>query len=216
MMQLAASMAKTTSAWAAGTAAGGLDTGAIAASTWYHWFLIFNPTTLAVDVVFSATATPASGPTTLPSGFTLFRRIGAMKTNGSSQWASFTQFGDEFIWGVSVTDVNAQVPTSASRTLYTLSVPIGLQVWALFRLFASGFGASSNVIVTSPDETDQAASGAGVGTVDFRINAAGDPSAGWLNRRTNTSAQIGVRSGTAAGSLNIGTYGWVDIRGKLS
>jgi hypothetical protein len=212
LMSLTSSISKTTSAWAVGSGNGGLDTGAIAASTWYHAYLIKRLDTLVVDVLVSLSA---SSPT-LPANYTVSRRIGAMKTNGSSQWTLFTQFGDEFIWSVSVTDVNAQVPTSANRTLYTLTVPTGLQVWALFRLFASGFGVSSNVIVTSPDESDQAASGAGVGTVDFRINAAGDPSAGWLNRRTNTSAQIGVRSGTAAGSLNIGTYGWVDLRGKLS
>jgi hypothetical protein len=36
LMVLPSSISKTTSAWAVGTGNGGLDTGAIAASTWYH------------------------------------------------------------------------------------------------------------------------------------------------------------------------------------
>ena len=78
MMKLVSAISKTTSAWAAGTAAGGLDTGAIAASTWYHFFEIMNPATGAVDVLFSLSATAP----TMPTGYTLFRRIGSMLTNG--------------------------------------------------------------------------------------------------------------------------------------
>src|ERR1700753_3397372 len=60
-------IAKTTSSWAAGTGVGGLDTGTIANNTWYHWFVILNPISGAMDVVFSATSTPNSGPSLLPS-----------------------------------------------------------------------------------------------------------------------------------------------------
>lgn len=42
---LAATMTKTQASWAAGTGNGGLDTGVIANSTWYHFYVIHNATT---------------------------------------------------------------------------------------------------------------------------------------------------------------------------
>jgi hypothetical protein len=210
-MSLGSSISKTTSAWAVGTSNGALDTGAIANSTWYHVYLIKRPDTGVVDALVSLSA---SAPT-MPTNYTLKRRIGSMKTNGSAQWASFTQLGDEFLWPTSVNDVNAATPTSANRTLYTLSVPTGVQVNALFRFFVSGLASGSNSILTSPDETDQVATGAGAGTVDLRVNTAGDAVAARFNIRTDTSARIGYRAQSAVGSVNIGTFGWVDTRGKL-
>lgn len=52
--------------------AGGLDTGAEAIETWYHVWLIYNPTTETVSSLFSVSSTSP----TLPSGYTKKRRIG--------------------------------------------------------------------------------------------------------------------------------------------
>lgn len=62
--------------WAVGSAAGGLDTGARAASTWYHIYIIYNPTTLVTDALLSLSATTP----TMPSGYTKKRMIGAIRT----------------------------------------------------------------------------------------------------------------------------------------
>src|SRR5450631_2313526 len=72
MMTLPLAVTKTTAAWAQGSGAGSLDTGSIAASTWYHAHEIYNPASGLVDVVTSLSATSP----TLPTGFTRFRRIG--------------------------------------------------------------------------------------------------------------------------------------------
>src|SRR5581483_6632569 len=56
LMILAASISKTTSSWAVGSGNGGLDTGAIATSTWYHVWLIQRPDTGVVDVLISTSA----------------------------------------------------------------------------------------------------------------------------------------------------------------
>lgn len=211
LMKLAATMAKTTSAWALGTAAGGLDTGAIAASTWYHWYLIYNPSTAAVDVVFSATATPALGPTTLPSGYTLFRRIGSMKTNGSSQWTAFTQLGDEFLWVTPVSDVSGVSITTTPLTP-TFSVPTGVNVWAKFTALIAST-ASGYIYFYALDRGTQTASANNASLVGI---GASDQSAGDFTIRVNTSAQIGAVASVAVGSYDVGTYGWIDTRGKLS
>ena len=66
----------------AGPAANGRDqAGAFSANSWIHFYFIWNGTTLAT--VSSATA-PPTGPT-LPSGYTHWAYIGAVRFNGSSQ-----------------------------------------------------------------------------------------------------------------------------------
>lgn len=215
MMQLAANMAKTTSAWAAGTGNGGLDTGAIAASTWYHWFLIFNPTTLAVDVVFSATATPANGPTTLPSGFTLFRRIGSAKTNGSSQWTKFFQQDDEFVWDAPAGDVNS-ASQSSTAALITLSVPSGVIVTANFLALDSATAAGGQILYTSPNVSTQVVNTPS-GNISLYNEVGNLVDTGFFKLQTNTSSQIRAVSNGAAGLVHsIVTQGWTDTRGRSS
>ena len=66
----------------AGPAANGRDqAGAFSAGSWIHFYFIWNGTTLAT--LSSATA-PPTGPT-LPTGYTHWAYIGAVRFNGSSQ-----------------------------------------------------------------------------------------------------------------------------------
>src|SRR5690606_13602508 len=75
---LSAGLTKTEGAWSDGDDAGGLDSGStFAADTGYHIHLIYNPTSEAVDVLFS---TSAAAPA-MPGGFTKRRRIGCFMTD---------------------------------------------------------------------------------------------------------------------------------------
>ncbi|WP_342714454.1 hypothetical protein AAFG22_14860 [Bradyrhizobium sp. B024] len=206
-MSLASAYTKTTSAWAVGTATGALDTGSIAASTWYHVYLIKRTDTGVVDVLIS---TSASSPT-MPTNYTLSRRIGAMKTNGSSQWTKFVQLGDEFLWDTPVGDVNTTFGTTS--TLYTLSVPTGLQLWALCRIAASNGATSAADLFQSTDESTQAVSTPS-GNMTLAQATAANFAAAAHSIRTNTSAQIRGVSSSASTTLQIVTYGWIDRRGR--
>ena len=67
---------------AAGAVANGRDqSGAFSAGSWIHFYFIWNGTTLAT--LSSATA-PPTGPT-LPTGYTHWAYLGAVRFNGSSQ-----------------------------------------------------------------------------------------------------------------------------------
>lgn len=201
LMKLSSAISKTTASWAVGTGNGGLDTGSIANSTWYHFYEIERVDTGVVDVVFS---TSASSPT-LPANYTIYRRIGSGLTNSSAQWVLFTQTGNNFIWSVSPQDANAVTPTT-SQVAKTLTVPTGIVVEALFRIqLATGIGIS--LTITSLQETDQNIGDIGSGTAGINVF-------GWFSRLTNTSAQIGVRGAAASGAYSIFTYGWVDRRGQ--
>ena len=79
-------------AWTAGTSAGALDTGTVAANTGYWVHLIRKTSDGTLDVLMSTSATNP----TLPSGYGAFRRLGAVLTDSSGYIRKFTQHGDYF------------------------------------------------------------------------------------------------------------------------
>lgn len=213
-MTLSSAISKTTSAWAVGTANGGLDTGAIATSTWYHFYQIMRTDTNVVDVVFSLSA---SAPT-LPTNYSLYRRIGAGKTDGSSQWTAFTQTGDDFLWSTSVLDVNATNP-GTSAVSRTLTVPTGVIVTAKVRAFVSDAGISSIHLLSPLTESDAAPSTSAIPLAQLIANdASGRSDFAEASVVTNTSAQIRSRASASGAStvIRITTVGWTDRRGRDS
>jgi hypothetical protein len=214
MMSLNSALAKTTASWVVGNAQGGLDTGSIAANTWYHFFLIQRPDTGVVDVLFS---TSASAPT-MPTNYTLKRRIGSGKTNGSSQWTSFVQDGDYFRWVTSVGDVNNGAPGTGANTA-TLTVPTGVNVIAHFNGIIQGNDATQNFVYFSDlSASDDAPSQTAVPYYNGGFlagNASSAASGGQYFIRTNTSAQVRYRVIQTATTctVKIATLGWSDQRG---
>ncbi|ACF01834.1 hypothetical protein Rpal_3332 [Rhodopseudomonas palustris TIE-1] len=202
MMTLGSPLNKTTSAWAVGTGNGALDTGPIANNTWYHVHLIKRADTGVVDVLISLSATSP----TLPASYTLSRRIGAIKTNGSAQWVGFTQIGDEFLWSVAVQDAS-NTTFSSTALLQTLSVPPGIKVSAKVTV---EYGVASLVwcFISSPDQADIAASSSNftiVGTV-------GNTNPTFNNYvYTDASARIRIRTDSPTAGY-VMTHGWRDPR----
>jgi hypothetical protein len=203
MMVLASAINKNTASWAVGNNGGSLDTGAISINTWYHVFLIKRTDTGVVDILISINA---SSPA-MPASYTLKRRIGSMKTDAGSNWTSFTQISDQFIWLNPVTDFNAS-PTAGARNSLTLSVPIGLVVTALFRATVTSVTVATEAIVfTALIEADSSA------VNDLNV-IVGSNAAGSFARITDNLSHIGLRALTSTATLLIGTYGWIDTRGK--
>jgi len=199
-------------AWAAGSAAGGLFSGSVGNATWYHVFLIRKDSDGTIDAGFDTSVTAANKP----AGYSTYRRIGSVLTNGSAaNILAFSQMGNQFLWKVGITDVNAAAITN-SATLYTLSVPLGVKT---LPVITTQVAKGANVIVywSSPDVTDSAASQPNV--TSYQINGQGvDPTwhKGPTSLRTNTSSQIRGRTDTAACTAYVYTQGWIDPRGKDS
>src|SRR5713226_3718289 len=106
------------------TGAGGLDTGSLAASSWYHAFVIGKPGGGAGALLApTSLASPA-----FPTGYTLKRRVGSFKTDTSAHILPFKQFGEEFLLGTSLQDVNITTTFGIAAKLLTLTVPIGVPV----------------------------------------------------------------------------------------
>lgn len=212
IMALGSAYTKTTGAWAVGTGNGSLDTGAIANNTWYHAFAIKRPDTSVVDFLTSLSPTAP----TMPANYTLKRRIGAMKTDGSAQWIAFVQNGDEFQWKTIPTlDVNATDPGTAA-VLRTMTVPSGIIVQAMMNVNIAIGVQGSGVFISDPAVNDQAPSlsaSPGVQLVNVTAN-----SSVWspVTCRTDTSARVRTRLTATDGStgLRMNTAGWIDRRDR--
>lgn len=212
LMNLLAATAKTTAAWAVGSAVGGLDTGSIANNTFYHWYVIRRPDTGVVDVIYSLSA---SAPT-LPANYTQYRRIGAAKTNGSAQWNKFVQIGDKFFWDTPINEANGLSNSSTAANI-TINVPTGIKVEALLTVASAASGNSTSAIAIydiSLTDPTVANTGAFSSITTSATNATGTTITGTeCSAVTNTSAQVRVR-GNGAGTYYINTRGWIDSRGK--
>lgn len=67
--------------------ANGIDTGSVTTSTWYYIYVIYNGSSVA-----SLMSTSPASPS-LPGGYTYYARIGAARTDGSSHFLGFIQYG---------------------------------------------------------------------------------------------------------------------------
>lgn len=201
-------------AWAVGTNQGGLDTGAIANTT-YHMWLIMRSDTGVVDVLFS---TSASSPT-MPANYDYKRRIGSIvRTGGAIK--GFVQIGDEFFWKVQAADIAASNPGTSAVTA-TLTVPIGIVVTAAVSasLQSDNISAATFMLVTALTLTDTAPSSSAFSTVsggdsaiDFWYGAT------IMHVQTNTSGQVRYRLSDSSASFTarLQTVGWIDTRGRLA
>lgn len=145
-------------AWAEGTNAGGLDTGTVAADTFYYLFAIYNPTTQTGDALFSASKTSP----TLPSGYTKKKYVGCVLTNGSANIVGFRQIGNLFRYTSLVVDLYAQTP-STTGALATITVPPIDNIVAdlTLTLRETSHNLKIMLLVTNPNETNDAPSDTG-------------------------------------------------------
>jgi hypothetical protein len=204
LMNVPAALTKTTAGWAAGTGNGALDSGSIAANTWYHVFAISDAVGVTTDILVSRSPTAP----TLPAGFTLFRRIGSMKTDASFHWLGFVQTGDLFNYNTAIVDLGATIPIN-TITNVTLTVPTGIVVVAWF----SATWISTNAVETSVIMLPKTM---GISAPPIALWSQGNNliEAGHFNVPTDTSGRIQVDALADSGTLGIVTFGYRDSRGK--
>lgn len=207
LMSLGSAINKTTGSWAVGNNQGCLDTGAIAATTWYYVYAIERVDTNVTDILCSLSATSP----TMPTNYTVKRRIGAMLTDGSSHWTKFFERpGLLFYWDVMTSNTSGTFMSTAS-ILATLSVPPGLNVNALFNMQIDAASNNDACVVTDPNQIDTAPSGsaettqAGIGTAGAAIRIVNQ-----LAMTVNTSNQVRLKCANGSASYHFYTVGWYD------
>lgn len=216
-LTLAATLTKDLSAvWAVGSGNGGLgNTVTRATNTWYHMFLIKRTDTNVVDAYFDTSVSAAN----IPSPYTLFRRLGSVRTDGtgSGNILAFTQDGDYFQWSAAVTDVNDAPPASTNAITKTLTVPIGVNVVAALYCDLTNAGPQTCYALYSDLSTTDTAPAAGRAQLLAKSNGTTSGGTSLVLCRTNTSAQIRTRVSNVTGFTHtVGTYGWYDSRGRFA
>jgi hypothetical protein len=201
ILTLLATTTKSTSAWAVGSGNGGLDTGAIAASTWYAVYIIKRTDTNVVDVIYSTNGTAP----TLPTNYTLFRRIGWVFTNGSSQFTRWVQTGRTFTWYDKVGDVNNETPASTNRIVKTVTAPINTM--GIFQVQGTTTTATwYDFGATALDDAVPTATNA-----ILRNTVSATWATGVMNIQVDASHQIYYRVDQLTGTkVYILTLGWID------
>jgi hypothetical protein len=197
-------------AWVVGTNQGGLDTGVVAIDSWYHLWLIKRDDTQVVDVLFSLSATAP----TLPANYTRKRRLGAVLTDGSANILAFLQQGDLFLWSTTKQDhAPANVGTTAG--LFTVSTPLGVLTEALLRVSVERTGSDFGVLISSPFGSDDDPVTPALRSHSGHTNGSSVINSAPVEIFTSFSSQVRARSEFMNTDVYIGTYGWIDKRGKL-
>jgi hypothetical protein len=197
-------------AWAAGTGNGGLFSGAIANSTVYHCFIIQKDSDGSIDFGFDTSVTAANKP----AGYSKFRRIGSVITDGTASIRNFIQDGDFFTYLSPVVDLSTTSLTTSAVDV-TLTVPTGVRVRAILNvLFSHATG--TVVYVKSKEATDLGASNtSAVPLSNVGMGAGTTPVLGTqITIPTNTSGIITARSHDSATTLRLATTGYMDGRGR--
>ena len=196
-------------AWAVGSAAGSLDTGAISAA-WYHAYLIRRPDTGVVDVLTSLSATAPN----MPANYTQKRRIGAFNVTSTGPVVIRPFLQTENVFQL-VTNVTERTDTAdVAYALITLAgVPTGIMVQPI--LSASMNSTTSDGYILVGDARDTGAT-----NIMYVVGVPGTGLVGVGNAvggiYTNTSAQIHYRfeEVNTIVSSSFKCRGWIDDRGR--
>jgi hypothetical protein len=186
-------------AWAVGTAAGGLDTGAVGNSDYYIW-LIARSDTGVVDVLFSLSSTAP----TMPTNYDFKRLVGWFKRVGGTIVA-FTTYeaeggGIELSWNVPTLDVNLASTLTTSRRTDAVKVPLNFSVTAHINVFVDDATSGQITWISCPDHTDAAPSASAAPL--YNIRSLTTSSFGHAFRiRTSATGTIAARSSLATVDL---------------
>jgi hypothetical protein len=159
----------------------------------------------------SGTQTATSNPA-LPASYTNFRRIGALKTDGSSNWLGFTQFGDWFVWTTAIQDYTNQALTGSNAvdTLTIPSVPTGIQTFWQARMQGDNSSTAFGIDVY-PFNTTRSANSTVIG------GGVASPAVGGsqLSVLSDTCQRFKASATAASGTtFYVGTTGFIDYRGR--
>lgn len=185
-MTLASALTKQSdAAWAVGTNAGWLDTGAIGNSDYYIW-LIARSDTGVVDSLCSLSSTAP----TMPANYDFKRLIGWFKRVGGAIVA-FTTYeteggGLELMWTAPTLDINLANTLTTSRRTDAVKVPLNFSTIAHLNVLINDTDINSFGWVYCPDHADLAPSATAAPLLNLKNNA-----------NTNVGQQMKIRTSSA-------------------
>jgi hypothetical protein len=207
-MILASALTKRLDAtWAVGTGAGMCDTGVIS-NAWWNIFLIKRIDTGVVDILASLSATAP----TMPTGYTLFRRIGAILRSAAALVA-FTQQEEEFLWKAPTAATTNNPGTSAVTP--TIAAPPGSVATVVVHLTDTSIDSSGTQMnITATDQTDVAATS--MWNMDIQAN--NEVGQGVFQLRVSSTSTIRYRLSETSANIDVRlmVLGWRDTRNRFA
>jgi hypothetical protein len=206
--------------WVAGDNVGGLFSGTKTSNATYHVFLIRKDSDGTSDVGYDTSFTAANRP----AGYTHFRRIGSIQTDGSSNIEQFfaIELGKQLWveWSVVAFDATR---SGGTPILVVTKVPLGLTVIGNYVVLVegtgSGFGGSAALTSGLAAAGREAGSPSGVGThgianSGFVAGVAPQTGTGNILIPTDTSGRIWVDSTVlqSGSTMRVWTQGYIDPR----
>ena len=200
--------------WVAGNNQGGFPSAlTLTAFTGYHLFLIKNPTSGVVDAGFDTSIT-ATNLLADATGFTKYRRVGAVRANVSVNIYGYIQIGDHFVYTPSIQDIDMhpgtgeethtiQLAPNGIKSLVDVSICFQRPDSAGDTFYLAG-GGDDTLVTPSSDQLDARTLGdARFASVDKFL-------------LTNTSQEVKTRQSdsNASAIVSIQVHGWIDPRGK--
>lgn len=189
----AASTKQTQNAWAVGTAAGCLDTGAVGNNDYYLW-LIVRSDTGGVDALCSLSSTAPSMP--LPYDFK--RLIGWYKRLGGIVVLFHTYEteggGLDFAWDAPTLDINLTNTLTTARRTDAVKVPLTFSVLAHLNVEFDDATATNFAWVYCPDQADTAPSETVAPLGNVRSHVGGLNALFQLRIRTSATGTIAARA----------------------
>lgn len=204
---------KTSGAWTSGSGNNGMGNGlTVANNTWYNVCLTPNGGT--PDIYFDTNPACSNKPAGVSGS--LFRRIGAFRTDGSANITAYKCVAGWCTWATPfVEPIAGNVAPTGSLTGYVMSgVPLNVPTRASIRGIWNSASAGDRVLFANGDETaalDGTTSGrnrsvalqAAATSIDFSFDL-----------MTNASSQIKLQGSTAGTVLDFNTFAYYDFRGQ--
>jgi hypothetical protein len=188
--------------WAAGNNAGGLDTGTVAASSDYYVYAIYpdDPDDDDEDLLISLSKTAP----TMPSGYTLFRRVRSLRTDSSANILNGAWNGREFSLNTKVNVRTLAAIPNTSRNLATMPVPPNMTAIAICQRV--GISGTSYMNIGPTTDADYAPTS----MTCMYVVANGATDADEKRIKVDSSSQIYYRGSSTDGELAIVLLGWID------
>lgn len=208
MMTLTSALTKQSeAAWAVGTNAGMLDTGAVGNSDYYIW-LIMRSDTGVVDALSSLSATAPN----MPPGYDFRRKIGWFK-RVSATVVSFNSYetsggGLEYLWINPTLDVDLASTLTTARRTDAVKVPLDFSTVAHLNIIVNDGATDPFTWVSSPDHVDMAPSSTAAPLFNLMDKSSTIAAASQRHIRTSATGTIAARSLTTVDIYRISTMGF--------
>lgn len=187
--------------WAAGTNQGGLFSGSKANSTRYYYFAIYNPTTGVSDAGFDTSITAAN----IPSGYTKYKYVGSIVTDGSGNIRGFQQSGATFYYNQYIVDRSRATPPTSPTNVTLTVAPNSIALTTLY-VENSGGAYPDYILLVNPSYANTTPSSTNYTNRMSIATSFTRP----INVLVNSSSVAVLNANAAAGFCEIVTQGYID------